>query len=204
MNPRTAIRERVRELLIQAGAWKRSVFVERTIAIDEDDNWPNICVYTPREITIQTTSNQNRKQEISLHVEVRVRSEPDIKARVDIGIDGGKIAADLDDHCLAIEQIVLQNFSQADVIFGGNRFYFYPVSEINTDIARSAEGAVPHTMALIEFKLNYDNCFQASDPQTCPLERFFGTVTQVDCKAVPTAESVPANVIFNNPDLGDC
>lgn len=204
MSPRTAIRERVRELLIQAGAWKRSVFVERTVAIDEDDNWPNICIYTPREITIQTTSNQNRKQEISLHIEVRVRHEPDIDARVDIGIDGGELSEKLDEHCLAIEQIILQNFSQADVEFNGNRFYFYPISEINTDIARSAEGAVPHTMALIEFKLNYDNCFEAIAPQTCPLEKFFGAITQVDCKAVPTAESVPVNAVFSNPDLGAC
>jgi len=211
MTPRTAIREHLRAMLIQAGAWGRNIYVERSIPIDDDDDvdgddasWPNICIFTPREVTIQTTSTQNRKQEATLHIEVRVRREPDMTNPANTGMDGGVLAEQLDDLCEVIRQIVLQNFNSADVCTDGETVHFYPISEINTDTAHSAEGAMPHMMAIIEFKLNFDDCFYATPPKTCPLERFFGTIAQVDCSGVATPQPVPARVLFTQPDLGNC
>lgn len=186
---RTLVREHIARQLVNAGAWVDSVYVDRATALSEDEPWPNICIYTQAERTKEVLGPLTRKQELSLLIEVRDKRTPDMQQHWRRNVEGlpnhpaqtGDASRKLDDACLIIEQVVFQTFSRKRLVLEGYTLDFDQIAEINTDLARSAEGEVPHVLAQIEFKLNYAACTEKVDIASCPLELMFGGVHYKTC-----------------------
>jgi hypothetical protein len=179
---RTLVREHLARELVNRGAWKDSIYVDRATPIEEDDNWPNVCIYTQSERTVESSGNSAWRQELSLLVEVRHRREADMSNAWSRNIPGmpnhGAQTADasrlLDDACKVIEQIVVQTFSRRNVKIEGENIRFEQIASLVTDITRSADGEIPYLLAQIEFKLMYEKCVDPLPLDTCPLEHIFG------------------------------
>lgn len=180
-HPRTLIREHMARELVRRGAWADSVFVSRSTPFSDEDHFPNVCVYTDGERTRNALGQQLLEQELSLLIEIRVARTPD-EHQPWRHVDGlpshpaQTTAADreLDDCCEAIESIVFSQFSNTSVVVEGQEITTDEISEVNTEIARSAEGEVPYVLAQIEFKLIYRACYPVPDVNTCPLEKILG------------------------------
>lgn len=187
---RTLVREYLARQLVKAGAWADAIYVDRATAIDENDTWPNICIYTQNERTKEVLGPNARKQTLSLLIEVRERRTPDMQQHWRRNIEGmpphpaqtGDASRLLDDVCVVLEQVVFQLFSRKRLLLEGYTLDFDQIEEVNTDLARSAEGEVPHVLAQIEFKLNYAACTERVDLASCPLELLFGEIRFQTCK----------------------
>ena len=75
---RTLVREHLARELVKRGAWKDSIYVDRATPIDDQDNWPNVCIFTQSERTTERKGNGSWMQELSLLIEVRERRQPDM------------------------------------------------------------------------------------------------------------------------------
>lgn len=187
---RTLVREHLARQLVNAGAWDSAIYLDRATALSDDDTWPNICIYTQSERTQQTLGPLNRKQELSLLVEVREKRTPDMVQYWQRNVAGmpqhaaqtGDASRLLDDACNIIEQIVFNLFNRKRLVLENTTLEFDQISEVNTDLARSAEGEVPCVLAQIEFKLVYTACTERIDLASCPLEKIFGEVRFQTCK----------------------
>lgn len=212
-HPRTLIREDLGRELVRRGAWADAVFVDRATPIEEEDVWPNVCVYTQTDRTSEFLTNAARRQELSLLVEVRAKRPNGVHQAA--AIEGmhhhpaqtGKASRLLDDACEVIEKIVFERYNNRTVELEGQTLIFDPISEINTDLSRNAEGEVPHVMAQIEFKLLYTACFPPLPPQTCPLEFVWGEINHVTCNPADPLNgkrSVGLSAQTPQPELGTC
>jgi hypothetical protein len=189
-HPRTLIREHMARELVRRGAWADAVFVCRSTPFTDEDYFPNVCVYTDGERTRNALGQQLLEQELSLLIEVRVARTPDMHQpwrHVD-GLppqpgQGASADRELDECCEAIESIVFGQFSNTSVDVEGQRITTDEISEVNTDIARSAEGEIPYVFAQIEFKLIYRACYPIPDVASCPLEKVLGELRHRVCRA---------------------
>jgi hypothetical protein len=187
---RTLVREHIARQLVNAGAWADAIYIDRATALSDDENWPNICIYTQTERTKQTLGPNTRKQTLSLLIEVRERRTPDMQQHWRRNVEGmpqhpaqtGDASRKLDDACKVIEDLVIQLFSKKRLVLEGTTLDFDQIDEVNTDLARSAEGEVPHVLAQIEFKLDYAACTDRVDLASCPLELMFGEIRFQTCK----------------------
>jgi hypothetical protein len=180
-HPRTLIREHMARELVRRGAWADAIFVCRSTPFTDEDHFPNVCVYTDGERTRNTLGQQLLEQELSLLIEIRVARTPDMHQpwrHVDgLPAHPGQTASadrELDECCEVIESIVFSQFSNTSVDVEGQRITTDEISEVNTDIARSAECDVPYVFAQIEFKLIYRACYPEPEVDTCPLEKVLG------------------------------
>lgn len=212
-HPRTLIREDLGRELVRRGAWHDAVFVDRTTPIEEDDVWPNICVYTQTDRTSEFLDNESRRQELRLLVEVRAKRSNGVRPAAAIAgmpnkpAQTGDASRLLDDACEIIERIVFERYNLRQIDIEGQILVFDAITEVNTDLNRNAEGAVPHVMAQVEFVLVYTACFPALPPETCPLEYIWGEINHVTCDPEDPLNGKPAVVVgvpTPNPDLGNC
>ena len=188
---RTLVREHLARELVNRGAWKDSIYVDRATPLDDQDNWPNVCLFTQNERTTERKANGSWMQGLSLLIEVRERRKPDMDNAWSRNIAGmpshaaqtASASRLLDDACEAIEQIVIQTFSRQNLVFEGEKLFFDAIDGINTDITRSAEGEIPYVLAQIEFKLNYERCVEPLPPESCPLEHVLGEIRFKTCSA---------------------
>ena len=212
-HPRTLIREDLGRELVRRGAWQEAVFVDRATPIEEDDIWPNICVYTQTDRTSEFFSNDARRQELSLLVEVRAKRPNGVQQAA--AIEGmpnhpaqtGKGSRLLDDACEIIERMVFERYNNRTIEIEGYAITFDPITEVNTDLNRNADGEVPHVMAQIEFKLVYTACFPPLPPETCPLEFIWGDINHVTCNPQDPMNGKLAVALLAktlHPDLGNC
>jgi hypothetical protein len=212
---RTLVREHLARELVNRGAWKNSIYVDRATPIEEDDNWPNVCIYTQSERTVESSGNSAWLQELSLLVEVRHRREADMSNAWSRNISGlpnhGAQTADasrlLDDACELIEQLVIQTFHRRVVNVDDEKLQFEPITGINTDITRSADGEIPYVLAQIEFKLMYEKCVDPLPPDTCPLEHIFGEQMFKTCNPADPLNgtaSMPSGNYMPESLLSDC
>ncbi|HYW57681.1 MAG TPA: hypothetical protein VE934_12015 [Polaromonas sp.] len=213
-HPRTLVREDLGRQLVQRGAWASAVFVDRAAPLEEDGPWPNVCIYTNSDRTLEILTNDVRQQELSVLVEVRAKRDPSALHQTP-GIEGmphhpadtGRATRALDNACETIERIVFERFNNTRLELEGMELDFDPITEINTDLTRSADGEVPHVLAQIEFKVIYKACFAPLGPETCPLEHFFGQIKHLACNEEDPANGrlpVPATVHRLQPELGNC
>lgn len=212
-HPRTLVREHLARELVNRGAWADAVFVDRATPIEEEEVWPNVCIYTNSDRTSEFLTNDVRKQELSLLVEIREKrpqrhlQQPAIEGMPFKPAQTGSATRLLDDACSAIEQLVFELFNNTRVTVEGQELLFDPLTEINTDLLRSAEGEVPHVLAQIEFKLIYQACFENPGPSTCALERFFGDIRHKTCNPADPLNGQPGvglAVVKPQPELGNC
>lgn len=196
LHPRTLVREHAARLLVRMGAWDRALFVGRTAPFDQDDHFPNVCIFTQSERTLTKNNQHEAKQELSLLIEVRMKRVanmsapwPHIQGLPNHPAQSQNADRDLDSACLIIENLIMAEFSHTRLTLGGEIFDFEEINEINTDISGSGEGAVPFVLAQVEFKLVYNHCYQAKVPQTCPLEYLLGEMRHKAC--ADTGEAVP-------------
>ena len=188
-HPRQLIREHIARELVRRGAWDRAVFINRRTPIDQEDHFPNLCIYTQSERTSDKLNNDVRKQELALLIEVRTQRAPDM-LQPWRHIDGlpahpaqtTPADATLDDACEAVEQVVFGLFGRPGrIALRGTEIDFEGIEEVNTDISGSADGEVPHELAQLEFRLHYYACTPEPGPDTCPLTRLFGQVIAKVC-----------------------
>ena len=188
-HPRQLIREHIARELVPRGAWDRAVFVNRRTPIDQEDHFPNLCIYTQSERTSDKLNNDVRRQELALLIEVRTQRVPDM-LQPWRHIDGlpahpaqtTPADATLDDACEAVEQVVFGLFGRPGrITVRGVEIDFEGIEEVNTDISGSAEGEVPHELAQLEFRLHYYACTPEIESDTCPLTSLFGRITPVVC-----------------------
>jgi hypothetical protein len=204
---RTLVREHLGRELVRRGAWQACVWIDRATPIQEEDPWPNVCVYTNTDRTSETFGDDAKKQELSLLVEVRARREPNGQNH-GAAIDGmpehpaqtGKASEILDTACAAIERIVFENFNNRTLLLEGQSLIFDLIAEVNTDLQRNSDGEVPHVMAQIEFKLIYTACFPPLPPETCPLELVLGEILHKTCDPEdPLNGKLAVGVVLNVP-----
>lgn len=207
-HPRTLIRKHLAKTLVQAGAWGDAVFVNRVAPISDDEVFPNICIYTQNERTLNPTHQHELRQELSLLVEVREKRRTDLPQSWAYGgaayeAPAAMRGADdlLDSACDAIESVVMSEFSQTRLTIDGEILDLEEVSEINTEISQSADGIVPFTLAQIEFKVVYKRCFERLDLTLCPLEYFLGEIRHTGCSNEP-GSIVPVQLRSLQPALG--
>ncbi len=208
-HPRTLIREHMARELVRRGAWADAIFVCRSTPFTDEDHFPNVCVYTDGERTRNTLGQQLLEQELSLLIEIRVARTPDMHQpwrHVDgLPAHPGQTASadrELDECCEVIESIVFSQFSNTSVDVEGQRITTDEISEVNTDIARSAEGDVPYVFAQIEFKLIYRACYPEPEVDTCPLEKVLGEQRHRVCGVEGLGIHVPASP--PQPPQGAC
>lgn len=182
-HPRTLVREHVARLLVRNGAWDEAIFVDRVSPIQEDDPFPNVCIYTQSERTVLMNTQHSAQQELTLLIEVREKRHPDmampwahIEGLPNLPGQSHNMGRLLDDACEQIEALVMAEFSRTRLELDGESFDFDQVNEINTDISPSGEGSVPMILAQIEFKLVYSRCFEVTEPTICPLEYTLGAM----------------------------
>jgi hypothetical protein len=206
LHPRTLVREHAARLLVRMGAWDQALYVGRTAPIDQDEHFPNVCIFTQNERTLTMNNQHEAKQELSLLVEVRMKRMANmaapwshIEGLPNLPAQTQDADGVLDSACLIIENIIMAEFSHTRLTLGGERFDFEQVNEINTDLTPSGEGAVPFILAQIEFKLVYNHCYPAKVPETCPLEYALGVMRHKDCG--DTGEPVPVQTRTLQPAL---
>lgn len=200
---RTLVREHLARELVNRGAWQDSIYVDRATPLDDQDHWPNVCIFTQSERTTERKGNGSWMQGLSVLIEVRERRQPDMDNAWSRNIAGmpnhaaqtASASRLLDDACEAIEQIVIQTFSRSRVVVEGKQLSFDAISEINTDITRDVTGEIPYVLAQIEFKLNYERCVDPLPPESCPLEHVLGEIRFKTCsvgdKPVETRNDMP-------------
>jgi hypothetical protein len=192
MHPRTIIRDHIARELIRNGAWGDAVFVSRFTAIDEECHFPNVCIYTPAERTITEADTQRlneRRQELTLQIEVRVKRKPDMSQvwRHSAGMPNAANQSqpadhELDQACLAIENLIFDMFDSRNVTDGDQCLRVDVVSEISTQIAGDEAGNVPFMLAIVEFKLEYTRGFLRNAPELCDLSKIMGNIVYNQCK----------------------
>lgn len=201
-HPRQLIREHIARELVRRGAWDSAIFVSRRTPIDQDDHFPNLCIYTPSERTESRTNDDTRKQELQVVVEVRTERVPDM-VRPWHRVDGlpahpalsHPAPATLDEACWALEQVVFSIFGRpARLVLQGTPIDIDGITEVNTDLNGSADGEVPYELAIVEFRVVYWVCVPALEPDACPLTTFYGAIQHVPCTE-PPAEPVPASLL---------
>lgn len=205
-HPRTLVREHIARLLVRNGAWADALFVDRSAPISEDDHFPNVCIYTQSERTLEVPNDHEFKQELNVLIEVREMRRADMAAPW-ANIEGlpkqpaqaHNASRLLDDACEAIEGLVVAEFSRTRLVIEGVELDFEQINEINTDISHSGEGSVPYALAQIEFKLCYRKCFDAKVLDTCPLEYMLGEMRHTGCTTEGAA--VPIQTRHLQPEL---
>jgi hypothetical protein len=212
---RTLVREHIARELVNRGAWDRAVFVDPATAIDDDEHFPNICIYTQSERTTDRMGNNAWGQELSLLIEVRAKRPTDMNMPWSDNIAGmpnhpgqtGNTSRVLDDACAAIEQIIIATFHRRNVKVEGQTLSFEAVSGINTDITRDAGSKHLYVLAQIEFKLNYQRCIDPLPPESCPLEHIFGEQIIKTCNPADPLNgtaTMPSGNYMPQPDVPVC
>jgi hypothetical protein len=212
---RTLVREHIARELVNRGAWDKAVFVDPATAIDDDEHFPNICIYTQSERTTDRMGNNAWGQELSLLIEVRAKRPTDLNMPWSDNTAGmpnhsgqtGNTSRVLDDACAAIEQIIIATFHRRNVKVEGQTLSFEAVSGINTDITRDASSKHLYVLAQIEFKLNYQRCIDPLPPDTCPLEHIFGEQMFKTCNPADPLNgtaAMPSGNYMPQPDVPVC
>lgn len=189
LHPRTLVREHTARLLVRMGAWKDALYVGRTAPIDQDEHFPNVCIFTQNERTLNMNNDLEARQELTLLIEVRMKRTANMQGQWDAieglpALPAQSQPADrvLDSACFIIEKIIMAEFSRTRVKLGGEDFDFDQINELNTDLTPMGDGAVPFILAQIEFKLCFNRCFDAKPLDTCPLEYFLGEIQHKTCR----------------------
>jgi hypothetical protein len=181
--------EHVARLLVRNGAWQGAVFLGREAPVEDEEIFPNICVYVNDERTRDKSGDMQFTQELRLKIEVRERRQDTIDNDFPApdGLPnhpalGHPAERRLGQATRVIKDLLIAEFSDRSLDLEGEPAKFDPILECNTEIARSVAGEVPHIMASIDLVLSMKVCYERAALETCPLTGIFGQINYTVCR----------------------